>query len=354
MDITLQRCLEDLERRLDLRQEAAGRQAWDDFLHGRCREPVFCPPARVPSPPAIEWPAVHINDAQDDVDLMLLSQFRLVSDVLAAGGRARLNVRCNHGTGILPSLFGAETFTMPRETDTLPTTRPLGSLAAVRRAVDSGPPPIDAAMGAMVFACAERFLEAFTHFPAVAEAVELYHPDLQGPIDAAEMVWGSDIFLAFYDDLDLLTDLLDVITQTYERFMRAWFDRVGPPRDVNAHWGLAHRGAIMLREDSLMNLSPQVYAEIIRPFDQRLLDAFGGGAVHYCGRGEHFIAELTALDGLTGVNLSQPHLNDMEAIYRATIDRGIPLIGLDAAEARRAHAAGRALRGLVHSYDPIA
>ena len=30
---------------------------------------------------------------------------------------------------------------------------------------------------------------------------------------------------------------------------------------------------------------------------------------------------------LTGVNMSQAHLNDMEIIYRNTVDRGIPLVG---------------------------
>ncbi|MCF7838105.1 MAG: hypothetical protein K9N49_05700 [Candidatus Marinimicrobia bacterium] len=45
--------------------------------------------------------------------------------------------------------------------------------------------------------------------------------------------------------------------------------------------------------------------------------------------------------------MSQPHLNDMEIIYRHTVDRGIPLLGFSRAAALEALAAGRDLRHLV-------
>jgi hypothetical protein len=34
--------------------------------------------------------------------------------------------------------------------------------------------------------------------------------------------------------------------------------------------------------------------------------------------------------GLTAINLSQPECNDMEVIFRNTVDKGIKLIGLPA------------------------
>jgi hypothetical protein len=108
-----------------------------------------------------------------------------------------------------------------------------------------------------------------------------------------------------------------------------------------------HKGNIMLRTDSGMNLSPAMYDEFIRPYEQRCLDACGGGAIHYCGRGDHFIASMTSQRGLTGINLSQPHLNDMEVIYCNTVDRGIPILGLSRTAATAALAAGRDLHHLV-------
>jgi hypothetical protein len=142
--------------------------------------------------------------------------------------------------------------------------------------------------------------------------------------------------------------LLDRVTETYARFMRQW-EALIPPRDgLAAHWGMLHRGRLMLRDDSAMNLPPEMFDEFIRPYDQRLLAEFGGGVVHFCGRGDHYIRSLTEMNGLFAVNLSQPEYNDMERIFRHTVDRGIPLIGFSRAAAEAALAQGRDLHGWVH------
>ncbi|TVQ16915.1 MAG: hypothetical protein EA382_19490 [Spirochaetaceae bacterium] len=100
----------------------------------------------------------------------------------------------------------------------------------------------------------------------------------------------------------------------------------------------------MLRDDSLMNLSPEIYDEFIFDRESRCLSELGGGAIHYCGRGSHVIDRFAKMPDLTAVNLSQPHLNEMETVYRSTVDRGIVLLNLDAAAAA---SAGRDLHGRV-------
>ena len=104
----------------------------------------------------------------------------------------------------------------------------------------------------------------------------------------------------------------------------------------------------MLRDDSAMNFSPEMFTEFFVPYEQRVLDAFGGGGMHFCGRGDHYIARATALRGLYAINLSQPHLNDMEEIYRQTVDRGIQIFGFSREYAERALQAGRPLHGNMH------
>jgi uroporphyrinogen-III decarboxylase len=95
-----------------------------------------------------------------------------------------------------------------------------------------------------------------------------------------------------------------------------------------------------------MNLSPEAYAQFIRPMDQRILDEFGGGQIHFCGRGDHFIEAMCQMNGLSAIAMSQPHLNDMEKIYRNTVDKGIKLLMFNG---KAAKSAGRPLRGQVHS-----
>lgn len=96
------------------------------------------------------------------------------------------------------------------------------------------------------------------------------------------------------------------------------------PSQYAIYFNHLDRGRIFIREDNCMNLSPELYLEFIAPYDQRLLKKYGG-IVHFCGKGDHFIKHMAKLDGLYGVNMSQPHLNDMEKIYAATIDRNIHL-----------------------------
>jgi hypothetical protein len=110
------------------------------------------------------------------------------------------------------------------------------------------------------------------------------------------------------------------------RFLSRWLEVV-PARDpgFSAHWGLLLRGQVVLRDDSLMNLSPETHVEFVKPFDERILERFGGGMIHFCGKADHCIERMTDSANLRGVDVSQPHLNDLDRCLAATVRRGINL-----------------------------
>jgi hypothetical protein len=344
-------CLADLERRIDPRVEDALIAEWRAFLDGRFAGGIFSPRRSRAAPPGLAWPEARVNAAFEDFDRMALQQFGQCSDALAQASGALLNVRCNYSTAIMPSLFGAELFMMDDEMNTLPTSVPLrGGADAVRALLDRGVPDPRAGLGARVFEMAERFLDLFARHPAVGRYVRLYHPDLQGPLDVCELLWGSALFVDSVDQPELVQALLALVTETYLRFMRAWDALVPPRAEWSAHWSLMHKGRIMLRDDSAMNFSPRMVGAFVAPHDQRLLDELGGGAIHFCGKGDHYIARISALRGLTAIQLSQPEYNDMEVIYRHTVDQGLPLLGLPRDAAEAALRRGRDLRGRVHCW----
>lgn len=159
---------------------------------------------------------------------------------------------------------------------------------------------------------------------------------------------GPDLFYALYDHADLVKNLLELVTATYIAFMRAWQKIVPFQGHYAAHWGYLHRGCVMVRDDSAMNLSPEMFDEFVRPYDQRLLDEFGGGAIHFCGRGDHYIESMSEIAGLHAIHMSQPEYNDMEIIFTHTVDKGIKLIGLGRTAAEDALARARSLHGQVH------
>lgn len=346
--------LEDLEARIEPAVEERLWRDWIDFQEGRFEGRIFHPRRPVPAPPRIAWPErPRINQTLDNRLNMALYELRGCSDVLAAGAGTVLNVRANYGTGILPSTLGAQVFVMDDNYNTLPTTWPLkGGADGIRAMLARGAPSPSAGLGGATLAMGREYVDLFKDYPKIRRWVQIYHPDLQSPMDVTEMLWGSGLFLDLFDFPELAKACLEHVTAAYISLLKAWLE-IAPFREgYNAHWGLLIRGTLMLRDDSAMNLSPDMYEEFIRPYDQRLLKIFGGGAMHYCGRGDHFVPLAAAMPELTAVNLSQPHLNDMEAIFKATVDHGVPLLGLSRAAAEAAFAAGRELHGRVHTGEP--
>jgi len=348
----IDRYLEDLERRLDPEVEEPLLAQWQAFCDGRFTGDLFSPRRSRTIPPGLVWPSVSLNRTLDDLDAMVLQQFAGVSNVLAKGDGSMLNVRANYGTGILPSVYGASIFVMDEAMQTLPTSIPFdgGGAEAMRRLLARGAPDLDAGYGARVFAAGAELRRLVQTYPKVARYVSVYHPDLQGPMDLTELLWGSSLFLDIMDDPGLAHAVLEHVTETYTRFLRRWFAVVPQTGPCARHWGFLHRGAIMLRDDSGMNFSPEMFDTFIRPYDQRLLREFGGGAVHFCGRGSHYIESLSTCAGLTAVQLSQPSYNDMETIYRHTVDKGLLLLGLQREAAETAFRTGRPLHGRVHCW----
>ena len=345
---SVDRYLQDIEERLIPEQEDRILTEWHDFAHGRWTETVFVPERTIRLEPGIDWPEVNINDAIENDELMVIDQFSKVSAQLASGFGGLLSVRSNFGGGILPSLFGAEPFIMPREMNTLPNVRPLpGGVPALQEIADAPVPDFAGGHGSAVMRVGAIYEEIYRRYPRIARYVRTDHPDCQGPMDVVELLWGSDLFLALYDNTDLVHRLLTRIAETYEAFLDRWFILSPPKDELHAYFGNAHLGRICVRDDSAMNLSPEMYEDFILPYNDRVLTHFEGGAIHSCGRVDHFAPLLKRMKDLHGFNMSQPEYNDMEKVYRNTVDEGLPVIGLRRATVDEALEGGRDLRGLI-------
>ncbi len=321
--------LEDLERRIDPEVEDDFQGQWRDFLYDKFDGEIFIPARKKTTTPSLTYPKININDAVSDYELMLQDQLSIVSNALT-GKTQSTCIRTNYGTGILSSLFGAEIFIMPYEMNTLPTTRAFNDTEKIRAMVEAGMPNLENGFGKKVFECGELYAEVLAKYPKLAKYIDVYHPDLQGPLDICELLWGGEMFYAMYDEPELVHAAMKLITDTYTAFMERWRKMFPARKDMNPHWaGLWHRGEILLRNDSAMNLSPSLYEEFSVPYDSALLKHFGGGAMHYCGKGDHYIKQLCSMEGLYGVNLSQPQYNDMETIYANTVDKGIKILAFN-------------------------
>ena len=339
--------LEDIERRIDPEVEEDFVKQWDNFLFGRFDGDYFSPMRKKTTAPAVDCKHVNINDAISDLDLMLRKEMLGVCRALK-NGKHNLAIRANYGTCIIPSFFGAEIFMMPYETDTLPTNKPSMSDDWMRAMVEKGIPDVTVGYGAKVFEFAQMCQEVFEKYPKIKKYVTIYHPDAQGPLDICELLWGSDLFYAIYDEPELLHATLSLISDTYIKFLSKWFEIYPANPIMNPHWKhIYHKGSIVLRSDSAMNLSPDQHREFALPYDSRILKHFGSGAVHFCGRGDHYIEALCSLPEVTGINLSQPEYNNMEKIFQNTVDNGKQILGLDENAIKAGLSRPGGLRGMV-------
>jgi hypothetical protein len=346
---SLEKYLNDLESRIIVHQEQKLVDNWTAFSKGEWTENTFHPQRSEFIPPSLEWPDININDALASNEVMVLDQFHNVSKQISSKDGKLLVVRSNYGVGIFPSLYGAEKFIMPREMNCLPNVRSLkgGEKALQERLLDSPTPDFSNGFGDDVFKTGEMYSQIFKAYPNIARFVAVDHPDCQGPVDILELLWGSDMFLGLYDRPDFTHELLTSISETYEKFISKWYEVCPQEKDMHVTWGNGFQGKICLRDDSAMNLSPDMYKQFIYPYNERLLKYFGGGSIHSCGRVDHFAPYLSEMEGLTAFNMSQPDYNDMEEVYKNTVDKGIPIFGMNGDEAVRAVESGRNLSGLL-------
>ncbi|MCL2344119.1 MAG: hypothetical protein FWC62_09565, partial [Firmicutes bacterium] len=317
----LDRYFADLESRIDGAAEDVLLRAWLDFADLKLTEGFFSV-ERPPKAPGCAWEHLPVNDALQSDEGMIYQQLYGISETLRTGGGEILSLRSNFGTGIIPSMFGAEIFMMPRETDTLPGPRPLpGGKEALAEIIASGRMDFTAGFAGRVFSVAEKYLEYAEKYPKVKKYVSCYNPDLQGPLSLCEAVLGSDFYLDFYLEPESVERALDFFTAVYIAFTEKW-QALCPTFDKahSVEWGCLHRGGTIVRNDAAMNVSGELYGEFVRPRDQRIISRFGGG-VHFCGRGQHYVGHLANIEGLSCINMSQPDWNDMEIIYQNTIDR---------------------------------
>ena len=145
-------------------------------------------------------------------------------------------------------------------------------------------------------------------FPTIRERLECYHAhtppeikfglaDLQGPLNNAHMIRGTELFIAMRTEPDRLHHLLQLITDfmiSAFATLRAWIgpDRLVPfIRDTNC-----------LRECSVNLISRADYREFALPYDRQIVAALGEIALHPCS-GLHVFEET--LRGLSNVRFSE-------------------------------------------------
>ena len=277
------------------------------------------------------YPEAFVDPAKMMVNELLIG-FTSVYHAVELDGDEPYCLRPNLGTGIIASMFGAEIKLVENQ---MPWVLPLGSPSRLRAIVDAPLPDVTSGLGQRVIDQYDYFRHVLSDYPQCQAAFELTLPDLQGPFDTAEMLWGSAIFADLFTQKDLVTSILSKITD----LMVAVYDTLKEKTCDSLNLGFHHqhatavKGNLLIRNDSPILMSPKMYREIVYPFDARLAEELGGVGIHFCGDGQHQVDNMLSIPGLQCLDFGQAGMNDLDAIYVAASARQVPLVRVTVPEA---------------------
>lgn len=321
-----------LEERIDLAHLAEVEQRHRDAMNWR---PLDRPPVSIKGADVVQFPRYPRHEEFDDPVKMMVNQLAHPLDELVPGLASSvllkddfpLQIQANHGVGIIASVFGAESRILGNG---MPWVQPLGGPEKVAALLDRGVPDLNGGLLPKVLDTMSFYREKLAEYPKCNQAIHIIQPDLQGCMDILHLLWGSGFFLYFYDAPDLLHSLLDLIAETYIAVLK----KISPYTTEQAsegciylHWALC-RGRFLLKNDTPIMLSPEMYAEFVRPHDEKIFREFGEGGIHFCASGDHWREEFAATKGLSCVDYGQPDHNDMDAWYETLKKRRIAIMRL--------------------------
>ena len=243
------------------------------------QDPDNCRPMFIIQPPAkgAGWPTWEERLA--DPLVMLKAELDNIRSHVQVGDDATPTVRVQFGTAQVAAAFGCEMF-IPENNLPAAGTHVLTNLQDVYTLPK---PSLTAGWYGKLAQWTEVFRE---NLPA---GVHIQHPDIQSPFNTAHLIRGNDIMTDLYDDpaaveallklvadymIDLVPHLKAMISQDREWF----FDYFGL-------W----RGTARISNCTMHMIGPDFYVRHVLPQDIRLMEAIGGGRIHYCGSSQKVV-----------------------------------------------------------------
>lgn len=237
-----------------------------------------------------------------------------------------LSIRNNHGTIQIASVLGGD---WKLHENNYPWVESFHSMEKIEEVANStGPVADDAGILKKSLNTLAFYREKLAQHPPLDRAIQISLPDLQGPIDTAEQLWGSEIYYGIVDRPELFEKLLsrivDVQLDVASRFREFATDRLDPVATTQHGWQIP--GRILIRNDSSIMLSPDMYEEHVRPHDARLLREIGKGSIHFCGNGQHLIRPMLEIPDMLGLDFGEIHLMDAQWIYNAVREHSVSVV----------------------------
>jgi hypothetical protein len=314
----LGRLLDFMERNIDLDHLAEIEQLQYDAIKYRDIE-------RLPLSIRTEhdgFTQVPYEAAFNDPEKMLYNEI-LCSTVNSCYNSVRLKddgplmIRSNHGTGIIPSLFGCKTYIGGGRTQGVSQI----SIDEAKKRFNRGVPELNQGLAKQVIETYKYFHEKLRPYPKCCKGIHITQPDMQGPYDTLHHIIGNDAFILPFDEPEAAKNMIDIIAETYIAFRRLLDPYLtdGINGDAVFVHGLCAGGKVLIKADvAIANLSPESYQKYEGEPDMRIMKAFekqGGGSLFYCGGSKKWHNHNVLNGYLRCIHYGNPEMHDLKAEY---------------------------------------
>ena len=233
-------------------------------------------------------------------------------------------VRANFGTVIIASMFGA---TVEQRDDNPPWVRHFKTLDEFTSIFDCDPIDFSQGICRQVTERYQFFRDVMAGYPNLQQCVKIVLPDLQGPLDSLELLRGSALYEDFIMEPEMVENGLQLMARAQSGFAKhlRQFVTDGPEGYSHQHAAMIP-GNILIRNDSAIMISPEMYAGQVAHHDEYVLREMGGGGVHSCGRIDFNLPEIFRMPSLQCFDFGQSEMNNTEMAYILATVRKITLI----------------------------
>jgi len=157
--------------------------------------------------------------------------------------------------------------------------------------------------------------------------------DCQRPLATANQLMGYDkLIYLMVDNPKAAHELMEKITESLIVWIKRQKQEIGEAQnecfgDQQIYTG-KHSG-VWIADDDAVLMDPKSYREFVVPYNSKLLQAFDGGIIHYCGSATHQIDNFLNTEGLVGLNVYALHDLDALAELKRRIEGRVVLIACD-------------------------
>ena len=235
-----------------------------------------------------------------------------------------LTIRANFGAVVIASLFGG---LVEQRENNPPWIRHFETLDGFNTIFDRDPLDFSQGICPQIIERYRFYRDFLADYPNLQKCIKIVLPDLQGPLDSLELLRGSEIYSDFVLDPEAVDNGLRLMAEAQIGFARYLHQFT-----TESHEGFSHQhavtinGNILIRNDSAIMISPEMYASQVAPFDELVLKELGGGGVHSCGKIDYNVPEIFKLNSLKCFDFGQSYLNEVDSIYPMAREKRIPLL----------------------------